>query len=228
MGSHAIGRRLVDTGNCRLTPMRVEHSLRPNYLVIAVTILGVLIIGSDRIGIMPSLHAVTDTLYTWVILLAAFALLLGVVNVIWIHVRRILVGRPDRHDSLALVVTLLVVFVSGLLSPAGARSPLVEWVFDAIIAPGQATLFSLLAFFMAAAAYRFLRIGRTGGAWMLAGMLLILLVEAPLGHAVLPPAIATLAGWTLDVPGMAALRGALLGSSFALIVVGLRFLFSAK
>jgi hypothetical protein len=129
---------------------------------------------------------------------------------------------------LLLIVALAVVLVIGLFSTTGVRSPLVELFFDAIIAPGEATLFALLAFFMAAAAYRYLRIGRPGGVWLLAGVLLVFAVQMPIVNAALPTALATLVSWVVDVPAMSALRGALLGSSFALVIVGIRFLLTSR
>ncbi|MDQ3249115.1 MAG: hypothetical protein M3Q45_07880, partial [Chloroflexota bacterium] len=87
-----------------------------------------------------------------------------------------------------------------------------------------AMLFALTAFFMAAAAYRVLRVGRTGGAWMLTGVLLMLVAQMPVASNLLPPAWAALAGWTLTYPVMATLRGALLGSALALLIAGVRFL----
>ena len=43
----------------------------------------------ERAGIAPALRPLTSALYSWTVLLAAFALLLGVANVAWVHVRRI-------------------------------------------------------------------------------------------------------------------------------------------
>jgi hypothetical protein len=81
---------------------------------------------------------------------------------------------------------------------------------------------------MAAAAYRYLRIGRPGGVWLLAGVLLVFAVQMPIAHTLLPDAFANLIGWLVDVPIMAALRGALLGSSFAVIMIAVRFLLTSR
>jgi hypothetical protein len=208
--------------------MPAARALRPNIFVLLILIGGVLLLGIDRIVEIPPLRSAAILVYEWGVLLSAFALLLGAINVAWVHVRRILAGNPGWQLSLLLVVTLAVVLVTGLFSTTGVRSPLVELLFDAIIAPGQATLFALLAFFMAAAAYRYLRIGRPGGVWLLAGVFLVLAVQMPIAHALLPVAFANLVGWVVDVPGMAALRGALLGSSFALVIVAIRFLITHR
>ncbi len=171
-----------------------------------------------------ALRPFANRLFAWAIVLGGVALLLGAINVAWVHLRRVQVGAPDWIGSLALLVALFVVLAAGLVDPAGTANPLVEWLFDAIIAPGQATLFALLVFFMAAAAYRYLRIGRPGGAWILVGALLMMLTQLPVASGWLPPGVANFTVWLLEQPGMAALRGALLGSSLALALVGLRMI----
>jgi hypothetical protein len=178
----------------------------------------------DRIGIAPDLTGALSVGYQWLMLLAGVALLIGVVNVLALHLWRIQTGRRDWVLSLVLVAVLVAVFVAGVVSPAGANGPLLNWVFDALVAPSQAALFSLLVFFMAAAAFRYLRVTRPGGAWMLAGALIVLLAQWPVATQWLPPAYVQATFWLVDAPVMAALRGVLLGSGIALLVVGLRLL----
>jgi len=205
-----------------------SRSASPNYLVIVLLVIVSLTIVLDRIGAAPWLRPVTDLLYGWGVLLAAIGLLLGVLNVVWTHLRRIIVGDNQWPYSMALVASLTVVLASGLLSPLGAESPFSEWLFDSIIAPSQATLIALLAFFMVGAAFRYLRVGRHGGGWMLAGALLMLTAQAPAAGVWMPSEFTQFAAWVLDVPAMAALRGALMGSSIALALVAIRYMFLTK
>jgi hypothetical protein len=207
--------------------MPAVRALRPNIIVLVLVAGLALLLGIDRFVELAALRPIATTVYEWGVLLGAFALVLGVLNVAWVHIRRIVAGDPGWLQSLLLIVSLVAVLATGLLSTAGVRSPLVELLFDAIIAPGQATLFALLAFFMAAAAYRYLRIGRSGGVWLLFGVLLVFAVQMPVVNAILPSAIANVVGWVVDVPAMAALRGALLGSAFALLIIAVRYLLTS-
>jgi hypothetical protein len=195
-----------------------------NILLALLMIAGVALLVVDRIGIAPGLGAVLGTGYQWLMLLAGVALLIGAANVVALHLWRIGGGQRDWVLSLVLVAVLVAVFVAGVISPAGANGPLLAWVFDSLVAPSQAALFSLLVFFMAAAAFRYLRINRPGGAWMLAGAVIVLLAQWPLLAQWLPPAYSQITFWLLDAPVMAALRGVLLGSGIALLIVGLRLL----
>ncbi|HHY55469.1 MAG TPA: hypothetical protein GYA08_08530 [Chloroflexi bacterium] len=199
-------------------------SVRSNWFFVILLVAALIFVLLGRLPGWPGFATITRTGYTWAVLLGGVALLLGVVNVLWLHIRRIAHGQRDWGLSLVLVAVLVAVATSGLLSPAGAASPLLEWVFDAVIAPGQAALFALLVFFMAAAAYQYLRIGRRGGTWLLAGFLAILAAQTPFVAAWLPPGGADAVNWFLNAPVMAALRGVLLGGSLALLIVGLRLL----
>jgi hypothetical protein len=201
---------------------------RANYLILAILLISAALMGLERTGLFAPLRPLVLLFFDWFILLAAFALLLGIANAGWHHLQQILSGSTGWGHSLALLGTLLVVLVTGLLNQRGVHSLPIEWIFDSIIGPGQATLFALLAFFMAAATYRFLRFNSPGGLWMIAGVLLILFVQTPLLHALLPPSVAQFAAWMVEVPGMAAMRGALLGSTFALAILGVRFLLSSR
>lgn len=193
-------------------------------MVFLIAVLCFILIALERSALLPAFRPFVHTLYHWFVLLSGFGILLGVGNVFYIHLRRIIIGQRGWGLSLALVSTGIATLLAGLLQPTGVTNPLVEWIFDSIIAPGEATLFALLIFFMAAAAFRYLRVTLRGGAWMLAGTLLMLLVQMPVSAYVLPDAIDEAMHWLLQAPMMATFRGVLLGSALALLIVAARFL----
>ncbi len=195
-----------------------------NYLTLFLIIFCFILIGLDRSGVTTLLHGAVVTLYQWLLLLASFALLFGIAHVLVVHLRRIQQGQTDWTYSLVLVTACLAVFVAGLLQPSGVTSPTVEWIFDALIAPGQATLYALIFFFLAAAAYQYLRVTTSVGRWMLAGALVVLIAQMPVSHTFLPTIYSEWVNWLLQVPVMATVRGAILGSTLALLIVGMRFL----
>lgn len=178
----------------------------------------------DRSGSVPALAPWVNELYGWAVILAAAALLLGVVSVLWLHIRRIQGGQRGWWQSLALVIVLVAVVVAGSIRAAADRSPLVEWVFDSVIAPGYATLFALMAVFVAGAIYRMVRVGRRGGAWVLGGLLLMLLVQTPAALQLAPEPFNAALRWTIESPVAASLRGALMGVGLALVVLAVRYL----
>jgi hypothetical protein len=95
------------------------------------------------------------------------------------------------------------------------------WVFENVQAPMQSTVFALLAFFVASAAYRGFRARSTPAALLLAAALITLLSRSELGSWI--------AGWLPDVadwirnnPSMAARRGILIGIGLGSLTTSLR------
>ncbi|MCB0094741.1 MAG: hypothetical protein KDE46_03430 [Caldilineaceae bacterium] len=196
-----------------------------NYLIILVTAVCLSILGLDRLADVPMVRFTANQLLAGTLLLATFGLLAGIFNLLYIHAQRIWRGRPEWSMSLVLIGVALAVFSVGMVETSGAFGPLMQWVFHNILTPVPAALFALLAFFLAAAAYRFLRIGRHGSSWMLAGALLMMLTQMPLLRGLLPDAAYATMHWLIDKPVMAAMRGVLLGMSLAMLMVGVHLVF---
>lgn len=177
----------------------------------------------------PLLDAVSLYLVNVATIVAAFALFLGVGNVMRMHARK-LRGRPsDRLYSLTLLVVLILVLVFGLLPLGGAGSgptqPVVQWLFDHVQMPIQASLSALLVFFLVTAAYRLLSTRNTESAVMLIVVLLVLLGQAAIG---LFPPLSAVKDWIVAVPALAGIRGILLGVSLGVILTGIRLLMGVE
>ena len=196
-----------------------------NYLIILVTAVCLSILGLDRLADVPMVRFTANQLLAGTLLLATFGLLAGIFNLLYIHAQRIWRGRPEWSMSLVLIGVALAVFSVGMVETSGAFGPLMQWVFHNILTPVPAALFALLAFFLAAAAYRFLRIVRHGSSWMLAGALLMMLTQMPLLRGMLPDAAYASIYWLIEKPVMAAMRGVLLGTSLAMLMVGAHLVF---
>lgn len=204
--------------------MNQESRLHANYSIIFIFLLCFVLIGIDRTGQFIELRPLTTAIYKWVLLLSAFALLLGVLNIAQVHLQSIKNGQAEWGYSLVLLITLGAVLMIGLMDASGTSSPLVDWIFNNIIAPLQSALFAITAFFLAAAAYRFLRIGRSGSMWILIGALLMLVLQMPLSHTLLTATSENLVHWLLNGPIMSALRGVIIGGSMSLLVIATRFI----
>ena len=206
-----------------------SRSAWSNRIGLLVVLASALLIVSARFGLAVTPAAIATTLYGWALLLGAFALLLGIANALWFHLLRVQRGQKEWLLSLLLLIVFALVFGAGITSPAGSAGPLAEWIFDAILAPGQATLYALTGFFLLSAAYHYLRINRPGGLWILAGLLLMLMVQTPVAYQLAPRAFVDLVDWLLNWPLMAAMRGVLLGGALGVLFIGLRLIMkSAK
>ena len=150
------------------------------------------------------------------VILAAFALLLGFFNVLAVHVQKVGTQQSGWPYSIILILFALFVLVIGL---AGPSTPLLQGVFNAVQYPIQATIASLLIFFVASAAFRALKV-RNGESIILVGVILIVL----LGQVPLSDDLTSLKDWILTVPGLAGVRGLILGVALGTVVTGLRVL----
>jgi hypothetical protein len=99
-----------------------------------------------------------------------------------------------------------------------ARVPIM-WLYDFIFVPMQATMFSLLAFYIASAAYRAFR-ARTVEAT-------VLLATAIVGEAIWHK-FPQLTDWILSIPSMAAQRGVMMGIGLGMISTSLRIIFGIE
>jgi hypothetical protein len=170
----------------------------------------------------PALDAVGRAFVSWVTLLAAAAFVLGIVNLARVHGNRVAQARPGWQYSLALLGALLLTLLLGLgPGSGGASDPALSWVFTYVYQPLNAAIFSLLAFYIATAAYRALRLNTWEGGGLLVAGVIVLLGQIPLGAQVWD-ALPQARTWLLAVVGTAGLRGVIIAASLGAIMTGLR------
>ncbi|MBC7237604.1 MAG: hypothetical protein H5T69_17315, partial [Chloroflexi bacterium] len=107
-------------------------------------------IGCGVIGLLdfflpnPEIDALGTVLVEGVTILAAFALLLGLLNLLSVHVKRLAGHGPRRGLSLLLILSLLTSLAVGVFLPASAT---LQWMFTYFYVPLQSSMTGLLAFF---------------------------------------------------------------------------------
>jgi hypothetical protein len=153
----------------------------------------------------------------WAIIVAAFAMILGFFNVLIVHLNKILRFKQGWFYSIFLVLTMMIVLILGLIE--GPQGSLTSRIFQYVLFPLQATIFSLLAFFVASAAYRAFRLRSWESALLVITGVIVLLGQIPLWEA-----LTSFKEWILGVPSMASARGILLGVALGTVATGLRVL----
>jgi len=158
----------------------------------------------------------------WAIIVLAFAYVLGVANIIRVNSQVI---KRKGHDwkykivllcGLALMITLGIGF--GIESGTAFN-----WVFMNAIYPLQATMFSLLAFYIASAAFRAFRFRTWTAALLGVTAVLVMIGRVPVGEMVwkgFPDFIE----WIMNVPQLAAKRAIMIGAALGAISTGLKVL----
>lgn len=161
-------------------------------------------------------------LVQWASILAAAAVLVGVINLLGVHWQKIRTGQKNGVYSILLIFALVVTFLLGLL---GTNNPLISFVLDAIIVPVEATLMALLAVTLIYASARLLRRRADAMSFLFLGIaIIILLMSAPLPIGKLPGADEV--KWFInEFFAVAGARGILIGVALGALTTGLRVLF---
>jgi hypothetical protein len=184
---------------------------------------------------------VDENFSVWFNVLASFAFLLGALSLLRTHGRKVLARRKDWLYSLLTLVSFVGVLVIGMLKlggPPGLAGDVAHpdswltWVFQWIYSPLKSTLYSLLAFFVASAAYRAFRLHSLEAGLLLAAALIVLLGQTPFGVAMtawFPEPldflrIDHLSAWLLRVPNTAGWRAILIGIALGIVSMSLRLI----
>lgn len=181
-------------------------------------LVGLLIVLSYFLNI-PGLQVVADTVLRWAVVIAGFALGLGAVNLFQVHSKRIRTKTRTWLLSIWLLTVMVVTFVIGLTQ--GTQSPAYSFIFKNMYSALGATVYSMHAFFLPAAAFRAFRISNfESGLFLLTG-LLVMLGQVGIGSA-LWGGFPLVRGWILSIPSSAAMRGITITSALGLVSTGLR------
>lgn len=194
-------------------------------------------------------HQYSDAIYKevikWSLIISPFALVLAVITLIQTHVSRIRFRSEHWQYSIIVFIGMIVMVVAGV--PFGELNPVLVWLYDNVQVPMDATMFSLLAFFIASAAFRAFRARAFEATLLLITAMFVMLGNIPVGDLVwnkvlswiplpeswirledgasrLEDGASWLRQWILDVPNTAARRGIILGVSLGVISQSIRII----
>jgi len=178
----------------------------------------------------PGVSRVSEMLQEWTIIITAFAFVLGVANIARLNLQRVSRGGGDAVYAVILLVGLFVTLALGLLGGIGSDT-LFNRVFLYVFTPMQATMFSLLAFFIASAAFRAFRIRSIDAALLAITALLVMIGRVPVGDVLSDKLglaegwrLAEIQGWVMNIPNLAAKRAILIGAALGAIATGLKII----
>jgi hypothetical protein len=167
-------------------------------------------------------------LLNWAVILAAFALFVGVINLLIVHGNKISQRQKGWGYSFILIIALVVTLAIGFLPPQYQEVGL-PFVFKAIQLPVEASLIALLTVTLTYASVRLL--GRRRNLFSIIFILfalLILLGTAPLPLLGYLPGLGEfLRPIIAQVLAAGGARGILMGVALGTLTTGLRILFGA-
>jgi len=178
-------------------------------------------------------------------IIAVFAFFLGGGNLIRVHSDKIFKKRRDWGFSIVTAVGFILMLIAGLFklgNPGGitadvaATGSLFQMVYNWMFNPLGATMYALLAFYVASASYRAFRAKNSDATILLIASFIILLGRTPLGvyaTSWIPDSfsimqIPNLAIWIMTSPNLAGQRAIMIGIALGVVSMSLRLILGVE
>ena len=166
-----------------------------------------------------------DFYYWWVSwskAISPFAVVLGIMSLFMVHGTKISRELPNWQYSLVTLSALVFTAVTGFIWGTNEGSPFM-WLFKNVQMPMSATMFSLLAFYIASAAYKAFRARSPEATVLLIAAVIVMLGQVPLGQMI-SKWIPKTSTWILNVPNLAAKRGIMTGVGLGMTATSLKII----
>lgn len=179
---------------------------------------------------IPSMDSIRFILLRTGLVLAAVALLVGIINLATVHIKKIGKESENSGYSLILLISLLITLVVGIIDMVQTylvgrpNFQITNWVFTNIQLPIETSLLAVTTISLTYAAAGILR--KRMNMFSISFFFVVLLVL--LGSFSIPPAtipfLQVVRDWILRVPALGGARGLLLGIALGTITTGIRIL----
>jgi hypothetical protein len=159
---------------------------------------------------------------TWVTIVGGFTLVLGVASILRNNLAIIKKRGKDWGFKAILILFLLAMAGSNIIWGTERGTPY-DWLFQNIQAPMMSTMFSLLAFFIASAAYRAFRARTKEATLLLLTSTIVMLGRTPLGQFIWDR-LPVYTDWIMAYPNLAVQRGIIIGVALGAASMSLRII----
>lgn len=177
----------------------------------------------------------SNTLSKWYSIISAFAIWLGSMNLLKIAIEKISKRKKDWIFSAVTIASFFLILVIGLFFSGGRQyieqGSGFDWLYRNIYSPLSATMFALLAFFVASAAYRAFRARNAQATVLLLAAFIIMAGRTPFGDWIsqmlfLPEGwwISNLTNVIMNYFNVAGQRAIMIGISLGVISTSLRII----
>jgi len=163
-----------------------------------------------------------DFYVPWIRAMSPFGMLLGVISLCMMHTSKIRRKAPKWQYSFFFFAGFIITALAGFIGGT-QKGGLYMWLFENMQMPMSATMFALLAFYMASAAYKAFRARSAEATVLLVAAIVVMLAQVPLGVKI-SRYLPDISQWILDVPNLASKRGILLGVGLGSVATTLKIL----
>lgn len=170
----------------------------------------------------PFAQTVNTEFLRWATVVYSFALALGSISLWSGHWTKVRARREGWPYSLVTLAALGGVTLLGAVLGVGENTP-VGHIYDAVNAPLVSTMFSLLAFVIASAAFRAFRARSFEATLLLATAIVMMIGRVSIGELI-SPRLPGITEWLLNVPNLAAKRAIAIGVGLGAVSTALKII----
>jgi hypothetical protein len=167
-----------------------------------------------------------SNLQEWFFIVASAAIFLGALNLMHVHIRKIRLRLRNWKYSPVTIAGFLVMFVTGVIFGVADDRPFF-FMFENMVVPMGATMFSLLAFFVASAAFRAFRASNWRATLLLVSAFIVMLGRVPIGDMIWHR-IPEISEWIMMIPNTAGQRAVMIGAAMGVVATSLRMIFGIE
>lgn len=162
--------------------------------------------------------------------IVGFTVGLGVINLFQVHLGRVVNRSREAFFSYAFLLSFFAMFVVSILQksqPTAIVRAVNHILFDGLLQSLDATMFSLIAFYIASAAYRAFRVRSLEATILLVTACVVMLGQIPVGtyltHTLPPPLhVENTRSWILTVANVGVMRAITFGLDIGALAMSLR------
>ncbi len=167
-------------------------------------------------------QAVNSKLLEWTLVVYAFALILGSMSLWSSHARKVKNRAEGWMYSVVTLTSLVVITILGVWKGVGDGAP-VGTIYNTVNSPLASTMFALLAFVIASAAFRAFRARSVEATLLLVTAIVMMVGRVSIGP-IISPHLPGMTEWLLDVPNLAAKRAIALGVGLGAVSMALKII----
>ncbi len=179
----------------------------------------------------PASEQLLTTVNKWIQIIGGFALILGVTSLFHLHAVKIRRKEAGWGYSFVLYAGMLGTIAVGLWAngkeAVNGALTVFGWMYSYTMVPLQGTMFAILAFFIASAAYRSFRARSREAAVLLVAAVIVMMGRVPLGEYLVPIS-GDFSQWILNVLNTSVRRAILIGISLGAVALSLKIIFGIE
>lgn len=194
---------------------------------------------------IPPLESAGENFTLFFDIIAVFAFFLGGGNLMRIHIKKVAARKRDWVFSIVTIGGFLFMLAAGMFkignpgdiaTAVTTEGSLFQEAYRAVFVPLGATMYALLAFFVASASYRAFRAKNREATILLVAAFIILLGSTPFGALLtmwVPDSLSifqipNLAVWIMSSPNLAGQRAIIIGIGLGVVSMSLRLILGVE